>query len=249
MKPPDPVLRLALAALLLAAQGLPASAADTVVGSGTLQTETRTITGFQAVALRGAMNLVLRQGASEGVEIRADHNLLPLIETRVVDRAGLPTLEIGGKNNTSWSTRNEMTVTVSLISLKAMTVSGSGDTSCERLKTDALKVSLSGSGNLKLGQLDADALDLRLSGSGDAQTGGTVVRIELAISGSGNADLQHLQADDASVRIAGSGDASVHARRALTVAIAGSGDLSYAGEPTVKSSISGSGSVKRLRTR
>lgn len=246
MKPPAHAWRLALASLLFSAP-LMQALADTVIGSGTLQTETRTITGFQAVALRGAMNLVLRQGASEGVEIRADHNLLPLIETRVVDRAGLPTLEIDTRSGTNWSTRNEMTVTVSLVDLKALTVSGSGDTSCERLKTDALKATLSGSGNLRLGQLDADSLELRLSGSGDAQAGGKVLRIKLAISGSGTADLQRLQADDVGVRIAGSGDASVHARRALTVAIAGSGDLSYAGEPSVKSSVSGSGSVKRLR--
>ncbi len=247
MKPTAHAWRLALAALLFTTP-LTQAVADTVVGSGTLQTETRTITGFQAVALRGAMNLVLRQGASEGVELRADHNLLPLIETRVVRRVGLPTLEIDTRSGTSWSTRNEMTVTVSLIDLKALTLSGSGDTACERLKTDALKATLSGSGNLKLGQLDADSLELRLSGSGDAQAGGNVVRLELALSGSGNADLQRLSADDVGVRIAGSGDASVHARRALSVAIAGSGDLSYAGEPVLKRSVSGSGSVKRLRT-
>ncbi len=54
----------------------------------------------------------------------------------MVDRAGLPTLEIDSKSGTSYSTRSEMTVTVDLISLKALPISGSGDTSCERLKAD-----------------------------------------------------------------------------------------------------------------
>jgi len=44
------------------------------------------------------MKLVLRQGAREGFELRANDNVLPLIETQVVDRGGVPTLEIGTKN-------------------------------------------------------------------------------------------------------------------------------------------------------
>lgn len=248
MKMPRHALRFALASLLLATTVVPARAAETVVGSGRLQTETRAIGGFRAVALQGGMNLVLRQGAREGVEVRADHNLLPLIDTRVVERAGQPTLEIGSRSGTSYSTRNEVTVMVDLISLKALTLSASGDTSCERLKTDVLQATLSGSGTLKIGQLDADALNLRLSGSGDVQAAGRTGRVELVVNGSANADLRGLQADSVAVRIAGSGDASVHARRELSVAISGSGSLQYVGEPALKSSITGSGSIERFRS-
>ena len=196
-----------------------------MIGSGKVQTETRAVSGFQAVALRGAMNLVLRQGQREGVEIRADDNLLPLIETRLVDQSGLRTLAIDSKRGTSYSTRSEMTVTVDLIRLKALTISGSGDAFGDALKTDALKLVLSGSGSLKLRQFSAEALDIKVSGSGDVQVAGRAPRVDVVI--------------------AGSGDASVQARRALSVSIAGSGGVSHAGDATVKSSISGSGSVKR----
>jgi Putative auto-transporter adhesin, head GIN domain len=247
MKMPHQTLRRALAALSCAIVLAPTQAADTVVGSGKLQTETRAIGGFQAVALRGPMNLVLRQGTRESVEVRADHNLLPLIETRVVDRGGLATLEIAGKGGTSYTTRSEMTVTVDLIHLVALTVSGSGDTSCERLKTDRLQAVLSGSGNLQLGRIDADALALRLSGSGDVEAAGSATRVDLVVNGSANADLRGLQAYSVAARISGSGDAWVHARRELAVTISGSGNLRYSGEPVVESSVSGSGSIERLR--
>jgi hypothetical protein len=241
------VVRHALAALSCASWLAPTLAAETVIGSGKLQTETRAVSGFQAVALRGGMNLVLRQGTRESVQVRADHNLLPLIETRVVDRAGLPTLEIDSKSGTSYTTRSEMTVTVDLITLKALTLGGSGNTSCERLKTERLNAALDGSGSLDLGRLDAEVLNLRLSGSGGVQAAGSASRVELVVNGSANADLHALQADRVAVRIAGSGDASVHARRELTVAIAGSGNLHYAGEPVLKRSISGSGGIERIR--
>ncbi len=67
---------------------------SSVSGSGKLQTEARNVTGFQAIATHGSVKLVLRQGAREGLELHADDNILPLIETRVVDRSGVPTLEI-----------------------------------------------------------------------------------------------------------------------------------------------------------
>ena len=246
-----PGLRRGLALALVVVLGIApqfAQAADTVIGSGKVQTESRDVSGFQAVTLRGPMNLVLRQGPRERVEVRADHNLLPLIETRVVERVGLPTLEIGSQSGASYSTLNQMTVTVDLVDLQALTLSGSGDTQCDRLKTGTLRLTLSGSGNLKLGQVGADVLDIRLSGSGDVEAAGRAARVTLLVSGSGTAQLRGLQADEVGVRLAGSGDASVNARRSLTAALAGSGDLSYVGEPSVQSTVSGSGSLKKLRT-
>ena len=198
-----PTWRRALATLLLALPMARSLAAEPVVGSGNLQTETRQVSGVQAVELRGAMNLVLRQGQREGVEVRADHNLLPLIETHVVERSGRRTLVIDSLRGVSYTTRNELTVTVSLIDLKALTISGSGDAHCERLTTDSLHVRLSGSGNLALSRLETNALDIRLSGSGDAKASGRTSRVELAIAGSG--DLTYAGDPTVNHSISGSG--------------------------------------------
>src|SRR5260221_8311318 len=81
----------ALAAVLAASAPTPARAevsvfglhfgnGERVVGSGRVQSERRAVSAFQAIVLRGSMKLVLHQGAREGVELRADDNLLPLIE-------------------------------------------------------------------------------------------------------------------------------------------------------------------------
>jgi len=253
---------LRLAALLLAASAgawlpTPARADDgkhgftlfgigsRVAGSGKLASESRSVSGFQAIALHTSMKLVLRQGTREGIELRADDNLLPLIETAVVDRGGVPTLEIGAKKGSSFSTNNPMVATIDLITLRALSISGSGDVTGDALKTPGLAVAISGSGNVRLKQLAADEIAAKVSGSGDIEFSGRTAKLGISISGSGDVKTRGLEADDVTVSVAGSGDADVTARKTLTVSIAGVGNVRYTGDATVKSSISGHGNVSK----
>jgi len=220
-------------------------AGGSVAGSGTIKTESRNVAGFQAIVLAVPAKLVLRQGTKEGVELRADDNLLGLFETRVVDRAGVPTLEIRSRDGASYSTRNQPVVTVDLIKLGALAVAGSGDVSADALKSTALKVAISGSGDIRVGKLDVDGIEVKVTGAGDVRFGGRAGKLGIAISGSGNVDTGALETDDVEVSIAGSGDANVNARKTLAVSIAGSGDVTYSGAATPKTSIAGSGTVKK----
>jgi hypothetical protein len=82
---PAPTVRhlglLGLAWLPLAGQ-----AAGTT-GSGKAATETRALPEFQAIELSGSMDLKVRQGSPQSVQVQADDNLLPLLET-VVEGSG-----------------------------------------------------------------------------------------------------------------------------------------------------------------
>jgi len=71
-------------------------------------TETRAVTGFQAIASRLGVKILLRQGTREGLELSGEDNVLPLIETRVVDHGGVPTLEIGPKRGSMFTTRSPL---------------------------------------------------------------------------------------------------------------------------------------------
>ena len=245
-----------LATALLAATSLPTHAAEPgsllqriglagLQGSGKLQTEPRAIGSFQAIELHASMNLVLRQAAREAVELRADDNLLALVETRVVSRSGVPTLEVRVRDGTSYSSRNPITLTVDVVTLSALSVRGSGSVSGEGLKAPALKIVLAGSSDVKLHKLSLDEASLKISGSGNAELSGKAARLSLSISGSGDINSRELEADEVSVSIAGSGGASVNARKALGVSIAGSGSVDYVGDATVKTSVAGSGRVKK----
>ncbi len=252
------LLAVALTAMLAAAFSTPAGAdegngsingswgnSQRVAGSGKVATETRKVEGFQAVALRSPMNVTLRQGAREALELRADDNLLPLIEARVVDRDGVPTLELGVKKGIYFTTRHALAVTIDLQTLRAISIAGSGDVQGDALKVEKLALAVTGSGDIRLKQLTAAEVATKVSGSGDVVLAGRSVKLSVSIAGSGDVDTHALEADDVSVSVAGSGDANVNARKTLSVTIAGSGDVKYSGEATVKSSIAGSGQITK----
>ena len=228
-----------LASLPLVAQASP------LAGSGRTATETRSLAEFQAVALSGSMDLVVRQGATQSVQVEADDNLLPLLETVVESTRHGATLRVRWKKGQSVYTRSKVNITVVVPKLSALSASGSGDMKLEAFNTPALKVSLSGSGDAKLQGLTTGELGISISGSGEVGANGSATRLKVSIAGSGDVRLADLKSDDVTVSIAGSGGAAVNANQTLEVSIAGSGDVSYTGNAVVKSKVAGSGSVNK----
>jgi hypothetical protein len=220
--------------LLLGAAALlpPPARAQRLSGSGRAASEARNLPAFQGVALSGAMDLVVRQGPSQSVEVQADDNLLPYLETEVVGSGAEAVLQV------------RVLVTVPV--LTALTAAGSGDLLVEPFETPRLAIRLSGSSDVRLRQLTAGELQLSISGSGDVVGAGRATTMKIAIAGSGDVQFRDLRADDVTIDIAGSGDASVHAEQSLRARIAGSGDVTYTGPAArVDAQVSGSGSVKK----
>jgi hypothetical protein len=233
-------------ALFATALLLVPTARATTTGSGNAATEVRAASDFQTIALRGGIDLVVRQGNSESVTVRADDDILPLVQTVVEGSGETRTLRIQFKSGESVRTKTQVVVTVDVVKLEAIASSGSGDITIEALKTPTLTMSISGSSDAALKQLDTERLAISIAGSGDVQASGRAARLEVSIAGSGDVGARELLAGDVSVSIAGSGDASVTAQRTLSVAIAGSGDVEYGGGATLaKRSIAGSGSVRQ----
>jgi len=209
-------------------------------------TESRNVSDFEAISTAGSMDIVVRQGSKEIVTVTADDRTLPLIETVVEPGAAGRTLNIRLKRGERSYHQGNITVTIDVVKLSAVTTSGSGDIVVDGLKTPAFKLVISGSSDAKLNTLATDSLELRISGSGDVLASGSAKQVKLSIAGSGDANLSDLQADDVQVRIAGSGDANVTANKSLDVSVAGSGDVRYGGSANaVKTSMAGSGTLTR----
>jgi Putative auto-transporter adhesin, head GIN domain len=237
---------IASGALMATALMLPPAAHAATVGSGKAATESRAVSGFQAISLRGSIDVLVRQGNSEGVTVRADDNILPLVQTVVEGTGDTRSLRIQFNSGESVRTNTRVVVTVDVVKLEAIASSGSGDITIEALKTPTLMMSISGSSDAALRQLDTERLSISMAGSGDVQASGRATRLEVSIAGSGDVRTRELLASDVSVSIAGSGDASVTAQRTIGVAIAGSGDVEYGGGAILaKRSIAGSGSVRQ----
>jgi hypothetical protein len=213
-----------------------------IVGSGQAATEKRAVGAFDAVSVSGNMKLVVRQAAAVAVQVKADDNVLPVLET-VVEGG---TLSVRYRRGTSVSTRTPVVVEVDASTLKALSASGSGDIDLDSFKTPALNLSISGSGDVRFKGLDTDNLGLSISGSGDARGDGRAAKLKISIAGSGDVKFGSLASDEVRVSIAGSGSAVVQATRTLEASIAGSGDVRYTGNATVSSRVAGSGSIKKL---
>ena len=237
--------RLLAASLLVLA--LPAAAAREVSGSGRIATERRAITGFDALASAGDFEVELHQGASEGIELVGDDDLLALVETVVESRDGSRrTLRIAPRRDVDLRPSRRIRVRVDLVRLAAIALSGSARVKATGVRSDRLALSLGGSGDIVLTALEAQRLAVDIGGSGRVTVDGRSPEAVLSVAGSGHAGLAGLAADDVSVSVAGSGAADVRAERRLKVSIAGSGRVRHGGaaQPTV--SIVGSGDVRRL---
>lgn len=208
----------------------------------------RPVGPFTAVEAAGSMNVVLRQGSPQRVEVEASAADQAKVET-VVEGGSL---RIGrrreGRNLLKIERfEGSVTVYVTAPSLTGLSVSGSGNLRVEGpVQASDFKVRVAGSGSLSLPQLTAQHLQTDVAGSGGVVLGGSCPRHEVSISGSGDVKAPDLRTDETRVSIAGSGGATVHATKTLNASIAGSGDVRVSGNPQITSSKAGSGSVKRI---
>lgn len=216
-----------------------------ITGSGKVVTQARAVSGYRAIAAVGPVTVVLRQSGKEGAVVQADDNVVPVIETRVVDGEEGKTLEVGIKNGVQVSTRNPIVVTVDANEVNAVTLSGSGDLRADALKATSLRASLTGSGDMRIRHLAAESLQVSVAGSGDFTASGKVRRQAVSLAGSGDVHNERLDSQEASVSIAGSGDVRVKVRERLKASLVGSGDLYYSGEPKVEQSIVGTGDLHK----
>lgn len=216
-----------------------------VRGDGQIKREARSLSGFDAIAVSGGVELKVRQANATKVELEADGNLLPYVETLVVDGAKGRTLEVRVKKGYTVQSRQSLRVEVDLPQLRALAVAGSGTAEVQPFKSEALKISVAGSGTVKAPQLDTGAVHMSVAGTGDIVVGGRAREAQISVAGKGDVAAEQLAAEAVKVSIAGSGDVSVQAIKTLKVSIAGSGDVVYTGSPEVTQSIAGSGSVSR----
>ncbi len=221
------------------------SAAAGVVGSGHVVSETRAVSGFHGIELRGSGDVVLTQGNTEGVVVEGEDNILPLVET-TVNANGI--LVLGIKQHTEGvSYSKPLIFKVAAKAVDAIMVAGSGSLHCESLASDHLRVELPGSGEVGIAHLKADAVNVEINGSGNVDTAGEVHAQKLVIDGSGDYLAEKLKSDEATVMINGSGGAKLWTTNTLSAVINGSGEVEYRGDAQVNKVVHGSGQVHQAR--
>jgi hypothetical protein len=184
-------------------------------------TQTRSVAQFSRLDLAGSNNVTVTVGERQSVVVHADSKLINDVTTRVVD--GTLTIADTG----SFTAPSPMSVEVSVPSLAALEVSGSGQISVSGIKAQWLTVTISGNGLL--------------------YATGSAAQLDVTLNGEGAAQLNQLVADNVSAFVTGSGLIEVTATASLVAVIPGDGAIIYGGNPPqVTTSVTGTGTVTRV---
>jgi hypothetical protein len=186
-----------------------------------LTKESRNVSGFKEVELRGIGNLSIEQTGSESLTVEAEKDIMPKLKTRIVNGR----LIIGPEANTNIQTAEPITYKLTVKDLKSLAVLGSANIDATGIETDRLAVTISGAGNVKMG------------GKADKQ--------EINITGTGAYQTQNLKSKEVQIDVAGAGSAIVNVSEKLDAEISGVGSVEYIGDPTIKQDVIGAGRVSK----
>jgi hypothetical protein len=209
-----------------------------IEGNGISRTESRSVSRFDQITSGGDFLVTVMPGTHYSVEVTADSNLLPYIETDVVGN----TLKIRTQGLYSLRSHDPIEIYITTPVLSGVTLSGSGLIETGSFSGPDFRITLSGSGDIDT-QISADRVKASVSGSGTIYIAGDALETEFAISGSGKIKSYDLEQNDCQATISGSGDMFVNAYETIDARISGSGKVNYINYPVIHTSISGSGKV------
>ena len=190
-----------------------------VRGNGIDTAERHDVPEFSAIQVATFFDVMVHVGGEQSVVLHGDENVLPHVFTAVNGDSLEITMEQG-----TYKSDSPTWIEITVPTLRAYALLGSGDT--------------------EIAGIDRDSFALSLSGSGDIAVVGRAKNLHVSVSGSGDLELTGLEALHAVVDVTGSSDVSLCASETLTIHISGSADVRYEGHPNVTASITGSGSVK-----
>ncbi|HVF00321.1 MAG TPA: head GIN domain-containing protein [Rubrobacteraceae bacterium] len=195
------------------------ASSDATGGASNVTSESRDVSGFDEVELRGVGNLSINQTGSEFLMVEAQEGVLPKIKTEVVNNR----LVLGPERKATIQTTQPINYTLTVKNLKALKVSGSGDVQAQGISTDELTVTISGTADVKIsGEADSQGIDM--SGTGDYQA-------------------EDLESKEVKVDVGRTGSAIVNVSEELDAKVSGAGSVEYVGDPTVQQDVSETGEV------
>lgn len=177
-------------------------------GDGNPQRALRELAPFRAVVAHGAIDVHVRFGEVQRVEIATDGNLIARVRTEVA--GDTLTLSTDGDLDPS----GELAVNITVPALDALALHGASRGDLRDARGDRLTVEASGASSV----------------SGAGELASLVVRL----SGASDADLGALRAAAIELTASGASTATVYATEALDVVASGASDVTQAGPGRIR---------------
>jgi hypothetical protein len=239
-------------------------------GSGSIQSENRSVTGFTSLDNQTEATVYVVQGTEYSVRVEAQENLLEEVRTEMKGS------ELQIYTEHCINKHDPINVYITMPTITGLTTSGSGYIATNsKISASSIYFTVSGSGYIQLqDSVLASSVGMTVSGSGKVDFIGEALNTTATISGSGNVTMNgqgtvldsgapssfslvisgsgSIQAfnypiDNCHFTMSGSGSAEVYVNESLDGTLSGSGSLLYKGNPSsVSVTVTGSGVVTHV---
>jgi len=190
-----------------------------VRGSGVRKIEKRDLTAFNSIETSGAFEVEVNCQKPASLEIEADDNILPLVQTEV--RGSVLHVSTTKGYNSSGGIVLRITV------------------------PDLESVKSTGAGKFRVSDVKNDSFEVQSTGAAQVVATGQSKSVKIRSTGAGKIDAHSLRAETADVDVTGAASVDVYATDQLDVRVSGAGRVTYSGNPKVNKRISGAGQVTK----
>ena len=198
------------------------------------------VSDFSEIVLSGSPEVTVTTGGRASVVATGTDSDLDRLDIKVDGKR----LLIGTKPGMwNWSSREGVKLRVSVPTLAAAAVTGSGNISVNRVD-GPFAGRISGSGEMHLLSVDSPTLSLAISGSGDIEVAGRCGTGSLSVTGSGDIDASRLTCGTLTATTTGSGDIDARATETAALRVTGSGDITVTGGARCTTKTTGSGTTR-----
>jgi hypothetical protein len=197
------------------------------------KTENRSLKNFNAVKVSSGIDLYLKMGDSENVEVVADDDDIDRIITEVRDG----TLHIYMKNNSifnfNFGSRSKK-VYVTVKELNMVDASAGSDVASENVLTgDNLEIEASSGSDIKLDVIYKN-LSLDVSSGSDAKIAGKTKNFSAEASSGSDINAKDLESVICKARASSGSDISVRVSDEIYARASSGSDINYYGNPQIK---------------
>ena len=212
-------------------------------GSGTISSQSRSVSGFNSIQVSGAIDVYVRQDSSTSVRIDADDNLQQYVEV-YTDNS---TLVIHVQNGIRVRPSRKIKVYVSNPEYREFQASGASSFIGETVISSgtSLHVDLSGASDGKL-DVDAPRISVTVSGASNITMSGKTKDFEGGASGASEIKCFNLLAENSDMEVNGASSAEVYASVKLEGHASGASHIRYKGNASTSISSSGASGVNKV---
>ncbi len=196
-----------------------------IKGNGNVVEETRTVEEFSKISVSRGMNVYISQGTTNKVLVKADENLLKVIDT-YVDHGTLKVTALKGIRN---ATSNKVYVTVTDLSYLKST-SGSNIFTEDSVTVQDLEIKSSSGSNIRLNLIAGNLITSASSGS-NIFLEGKAKSMNIKASSGANIKAGDLQTETCDAKVSSGANIWLNVKNELNAKASSGGNIGYSGEP------------------